>query len=240
MILAVDAGNTRIKWGCHDGKSWLERGWVATKDASLLGESWRNIVQPDRIVASNVAGQDVAKQITEACRRWPTEVHWVIAMQDQCGVRNGYENPAQLGSDRWAALIAARQLAPKGAVIVNVGTAMTVDALSAEGMFLGGYIVPGLATMQRALAESTAGVETAAGSLRVFPGNTADAVYTGSLAALAGAVDHMVAELTKAQTEAPVCLLSGGDAIFLLPLLSGKVTMVDNLVLDGLIRIAMA
>ncbi|MCE5180771.1 MAG: type III pantothenate kinase [Betaproteobacteria bacterium] len=240
MILAVDAGNTRIKWGLHDGKSWLDRGWVATGDAHLLGDSWGNIAQPDRIVASNVAGQDVANQINEACRRWPIEIHWVTAMQDQCGVHNSYENPAQLGGDRWAALIAARQLAPKGSVVVNVGTAMTVDALSAEGVFLGGLIVPGLATMQRALAEAAAGVETAAGSLRVFPGNTADAVYSGSLAALAGAVDHMVAALAKAQSEAPVCLLSGGDAIFLLPLLSGKVTMVDNLVLDGLIRIAMA
>lgn len=240
MILAVDAGNTRIKWGFHDGKSWLGRGWVATGDAHLLGDSWENIAQPDRIVAANVAGQDVANQITEACRRWPMEIQWIDATQNQCDVRNGYENPAQLGSDRWAALIAARQLAPKGCVVVNVGTAMTVDALSAEGIFLGGLIVPGLATMQRALAESTAGVETAGGSLRTFPGNTADAVYSGSLVALAGAVDHMVAELSKAQSEAPVCLLSGGDAIFLLPLLSGKVTMVDNLVLEGLIRIAMA
>lgn len=240
MILAVDAGNTRIKWGLHDGKSWLEKGWVATGDAHLLGDSWGNISQPDRIAVSNVAGLDVTNQITEACRCWPTEIQWAAATQNQCGVRNGYENPAQLGSDRWAALIAAHQLAPKGCVVVNVGTAMTVDALSAEGIFMGGLIVPGLAAMQRALAESTAGVETAGGSLRVFPDNTADAVYSGSLAALAGAVDHMVAELSKAQSEAPVCLLSGGDAIFLLPLLSGKVTMVDNLVLDGLIRIAMA
>lgn len=240
MILALDAGNTRIKWGFHDGRSWLGRGWVATGDAHLLGDSWVNVAQPDQIMASNVAGPDVANQITEACRRWPTDIQWAAATQNQCGVRNGYEKPAQLGSDRWAALIAARQLAPKGCVVVNVGTAMTVDALSAEGEFLGGYIVPGLATMQCALIESAAGINTAGGGFRIFPCNTADALYSGSLAALAGAVDRMVAELSKAQSAAPVCLLGGGDAIFLLPLLSGKVTMVDNLVLDGLIRIAMA
>jgi len=240
MILAVDAGNTRIKWGFHDGKSWQERGWVATSDADRLGDSWEGQAQPDRIVASNVAGPDVANQMKEICKRWAMEIQWAAAEQSQCGVRNSYENPVQLGSDRWAALIAARSIAPKGCVVVNAGTAMTVDALSAEGVFLGGLIVPGLATMRRALAESTAAVGAAGGSFRVFPGNTADAVYSGVLSALAGSVGRMIAELSKVQSETPICLLSGGDAKFLLPLLSGEVMMLDNLVLDGLIRIAMA
>jgi type III pantothenate kinase len=239
VILAVDAGNTRIKWGLHDGKSWLEKGWIASGNAHRLADSWQKYLQPERIVASNVAGPDVASQMAEACRRWATEILWAVATQDQCGVKNGYENPAQLGSDRWAALIAARQIAPEGCVVVNAGTAMTVDALSGQGVFLGGLIVPGLATMRRALAESTAGVEASGGGFEKFPGNTADAVYSGVLSAMAGAVERMVADLSKAQAEAPVCLLSGGDAKFLQPLLSGKAMMVDNLVLDGLIRIAM-
>ncbi|MDD5241403.1 MAG: type III pantothenate kinase [Sulfuricella sp.] len=239
MILAVDVGNTRIKWGVHDGKSWLEKGWVATREADRLSDSWEHYAQPDRIVASNVAGPDVVGQVKKASKRWATEIQWIAAAQSQCGVRNGYENPVQLGSDRWAALIAARLIAPKGCIVVNAGTAMTVDALSAEGVFLGGLIVPGLTTMRRALAENTAAVEAEGGGFRDFPGNTADAVYSGALSALAGAVGYMAAELSKVQPETPICLLSGGDAKFLLPLLSGKVTMVDNLVLDGLIRIAM-
>lgn len=240
MILAVDAGNTRLKWGLHDGKAWLEQGWVATADAARLGDVWRELAAPDKIVASNVAGPGVRERVEEACGRWPAGVRWIVAEESRCGVRNGYENPAQLGSDRWAALVAARAIAPEGCVVVNAGTALTVDALSADGAFLGGMIVPGLAAMRRALAGSTAAVAVEGGGLRAFPANTADAVYSGALAAMAGAVERMAGALASEQGRAPVCLLSGGDAALLLPLLSGKAAMVDNLVLEGLIRIASA
>ncbi|MDD5330979.1 MAG: type III pantothenate kinase [Sulfuricella sp.] len=240
MILAVDAGNTRLKWGLHDGSRWLEKGWVATADAARLADAWRELAPPDRIVASNVAGPGVRALLEEVCRRWPAEIHWVVASEIQCGVRNGYDNPAQFGSDRWAALVAARAVAPGGCVVVNAGTALTVDALSADGRFLGGLIVPGLAAMRRALAESTAAVSTDGGRFEIFPGNTADAVYSGALAAMAGAVERMAAALLEAQGDDPLRLLSGGDARLILPLLSGKTMMMDNLVLEGLIRIALA
>jgi type III pantothenate kinase len=238
MILAVDSGNTRIKWGLHDGNSWLSKGWVATKDVADLGDAWNGLAAPDRIVASNVAGPQVAMQMEEACKGWPARIQWAVAVERQCGVINGYETPSQLGSDRWAALIAARAIAPEGCVVVNAGTAMTVDGLTADGAFLGGLIVPGLATMLRALAENTVAIGEGGGHYRDIPKNTPDAVYSGALSAMVGAVWHMNALLAGEIKRAPTCLLSGGDAQLLLPLLSGKTRMVDNLVLDGLIRIA--
>ncbi|MHB1621520.1 MAG: type III pantothenate kinase [Sulfuricella sp.] len=240
MILAVDAGNTRIKWGLHDGNSWVSQGWIATADGAGLCDAWTGLAAPERIVAANVAGSQVAIQIEEACKGWPARVEWVVAVESQCGVRNGYEIPSQLGSDRWAALIAARAIAPEGCVVVNAGTAMTVDALTAEGVFLGGMIVPGLTTMLLALAESTAAIGEGSGHYRDLPKNTPDAVYSGALSAMVGAVWHMNALLAGEIKRAPACLLSGGDAQWLLPLLSGKTRMVDNLVLDGLLRIALA
>ena len=239
MILAVDAGNTRIKWGLHDGNSWLSQGWIATTDATALVDAWNCLAAPERIVASNVAGPQVAMQIEEACKSWPAKMQWVVAVENQCGVSNGYEIPSQLGSDRWAALIAARAIAPEGCVVINAGTAMTVDGLTADGVFLGGLIVPGLATMLRALAENTATIEEGGGHYRDLPRNTPDAVYSGALSAMVGAVWHMNALLAGEIKRAPTCLLGGGDAQLLLPLLSGKTRMVDNLVLDGLIRIAL-
>lgn len=239
MILALDAGNTRIKWGLHDGNSWQAKGWVATADAAGLGEAWKGLAAAERIAVSNVAGPQVARQIEEACKGWPARIQWVVAVENQCGVRNGYETPSQLGSDRWAALIAARAIAPEGCVVVNAGTAMTVDALTADGVFLGGLIVPGLATMRRALTESTAAIGEDGGHYRDIPQNTSDAVYSGALSAMVGAVWHMNALLAGEIKRAPTCLLSGGDAQVLFPLLSGKTRMVDNLVLDGLIRIAL-
>jgi len=240
MILAVDAGNSRIKWGLHDGNSWVSQGWIATADVAGLGDAWKDLAASDRIVASNVAGSQVAMQIEEACKGWSARMQWVVAVESQCGVRNGYEIPSQLGSDRWAALIAARAIAPEGCVVVNAGTAMTVDGLTADGLFLGGLIVPGLTTMLRALAENTAALEEGGGHYRDIPRNTPDAVYSGALSAMVGAVWHMNALLAGEIKRAPTCLLSGGDAQLLLPLLSGKTRMVDNLVLDGLIRIALA
>jgi type III pantothenate kinase len=136
-------------------------------------------------------------------------------------------------------LIAARHIAPEGCVVVNAGTAMTVDALTADGVFLGGLIVPGLTTMLRALSESTAAIGEARGNYRDIPKNTPDAVYSGALSAMAGAVRHMNALLAGEEKREPTCLLSGGDAQLLLPLLSAKTRKVDNLVLDGLIRIAL-
>jgi type III pantothenate kinase len=240
MILAVDAGNTRIKWGLHDGSSWQAKGWIATANVAGLGDAWKDLVAPERMVASNVAGPQVVMQIEEASKGWSAKMQWVVAVENQCGVSNGYEIPPQLGSDRWAALIAARAIAPEGCVVINAGTAMTVDGLTAEGVFMGGLIVPGLATMLRALAENTAAIGEISGHYRDMPKNTPDAVYSGALSAMVGAIWHMNALLAGEIKRAPTCLLSGGDAQLLLPLLSGKTRIVDNLVLDGLIRIALA
>lgn len=240
MILAVDAGNTRIKWGLHDGGVWLEKGWSNTADSARLSDAWSGISAPGQIVVSNVAGPAVRNQIELACKRWPVEIQWIKATDCQCGVRNGYENFSQLGSDRWAALIAARSMLHEACIVANVGTAMTVDALSSDGVFMGGIIVPGLMAMRSALAESTAAIEVSGGSFKAFPGNTADGVYTGALSAMAGAVERMAEELHRAQGRLPLRVLSGGDAESLLPLLSGNAMMVDNLVLEGLIRIVLA
>jgi len=240
MILAVDAGNTRIKWGLHDGCVWLEKGWVNTADSDRLSDAWSGIAPPGQIVVSNVAGPAAGKQIELACMGWPVEIQWIKATDYQCGVRNGYESASQLGSDRWAALIAAHSMVHDACIVANVGTAMTVDALSSDGVFMGGIIVPGLMAMRSALAESTAAIEVSGGSFKAFPDNTADGIYTGALSAMAGAVERMAEELHRAQGQPPSQLLSGGDAESLLPLLSGNAMMVDNLVLEGLIRIALA
>lgn len=240
MILAVDAGNSRVKWGLHDGSSWLSKGWVASTEGATLGDALKGLPAPKQVILSNVAGPQVAMQIEEACKVWSARMQWAIAVDNQCGVSNGYETPSQLGSDRWAALIAARAIAPEGCVVVNAGTAMTVDALTAEGVFIGGLIIPGLAIMLRSLTENTASLKDVDGHYLDLPKNTPDAVYSGALSAMVGAVWHMNALLAGEIKRAPTCLVSGGDAPLLLPLLSGRSRMVDNLVLDGLIRIAMA
>lgn len=238
MILALDVGNSRIKWGLYDGAVWRSKGWTALADIAELGSDLLALEPPARIVISNVAGQKIEHELERLISHWPCETSWIAAQAVQCGVTNRYNTPTQLGSDRWAALIAAWRRCGRSCVVVNAGTAMTVDVLSDRGEFLGGLIVPGLTTMQSALATKTAALEMAPGHYSAFPTRTEDAIFSGALTAMAGAVEKMLERLGTRQGHAPDCLISGGDAGLLCGQLSVAATIVDNLVLDGLIEIA--
>jgi type III pantothenate kinase len=241
FLLAVDSGNTHIKWGLHDGHSWLKQGAViqgAQGGKALLEREWQDLQEPVRIVVSNVAGLQAKVDLSELFSRWKAEPQWITAAAYQCGVRNYYTDPMQLGSDRWAALVAAWEFQRQGCLVVDAGTAMTVDALSDTGEFLGGIITPGVDMMQKILMENTASLETDGGKFCDYPDSSADAIYSGTMHALAGAVERMALLLTTTLGHAPDCILSGGAAQQLQPRLSVNARMVDNLVLEGLILIA--
>lgn len=237
-LLAVDSGNTRIKWGLHDGHGWLQQGAVAQGGSALLEQEWQDLPEPARIMVSNVAGEQTKTELAELFSRWETEPQWAVASAYQCGVRNYYADPAQLGSDRWAALVAAWRLQRQGCLVVSAGTAMTVDALSDTGEFLGGIIVPGLELMQNALTTNTASLKLEEGEFRDYPDSTADAIYSGAVQALAGAVERMSTLLTATLGHVPDCIVSGGTAPLLLARLNIPARMADNLVLEGLVAIA--
>lgn len=235
MILAVDAGNSRIKWGLHDG-TWKTLGTAAHADAYRLRDVWRNQSAPDYIVIANVAGDHVQSCLEKMFNGLGAQVNWVSAQKFQCGVRNGYVVPSQLGADRWAAAIAAWHFCREACVVVNAGTAVTVDALSEDGVFLGGLIVPGMSLMRDSLARNTAALKFESGVFRPFPVNTADAIESGIVRALCGAIESTRNALRPGKT-CP-CLLSGGNAKDLLIHLSPPVKVMENLVLEGLVVIA--
>jgi type III pantothenate kinase len=236
-VLAIDAGNSRIKWGCADASGWLRRAWLATADAAHIGAAIAELPAPASIVISNVAGDSVRGALAGALAPLNVAPLWVQGREQQCGVKSGYADPAQLGSDRWAGLIAAWKLYGCACVVVNAGTTMTVDALSDDGVFLGGVIVPGLELMRNALARGTAQLKLAPGEFCYFPDNTADAIMSGAINALAGAIERMRTYMTGAGQSEPQVLLSGGAAPVLQPRLNLRSVLVDNLVLDGLLEI---
>jgi type III pantothenate kinase len=237
-VLAIDAGNTRIKWGVHDGHSWSAFGAVETAGAEALRESLRDAPRADRAIASNVAGDNARAAIESACARIPVKVTFVRSEKERLGVTNGYADPSQLGVDRWVALVAAHRARRGHKLVVNVGTALTVDALSADGQFMGGLIVPGPALMRRSLDRATAALREAPGKVRDFPASTPDAITTGAALACAGAIDRL-AEAMDARGRPPgLIILSGGGAAELSPLLALPFELHDNLVLDGLQLIA--
>jgi len=249
-MLLIDAGNSRVKWatvasgtGSKPGV-WLNHG--ALDNARITPQMFAEIAAPNHVLISNVAGEKVAQGLREACAKWPCKVELIAARRQQCGVHNAYQEPAQLGSDRWAALIAAWQQEGRACLVVNCGTATTVDALSREGNFMGGLIMPGIEMMQRSLAHRTAQLTESAGSLHAFPNNTADAIYSGAMRATLGAIQQQFAVLVqhvalKKQVgdktnncEPPRCLLSGGAAHHLQPHLNLPTIFVADLVLRGL------
>ncbi|HRP25218.1 MAG TPA: type III pantothenate kinase [Thauera sp.] len=237
MILLVDAGNTRIKWRVISPGEPLravDEGALAHEAIGELAAICRRHAGLGRVFGCNVAGIGVANAIAAACG--PLAVDWLHPGASCCGVRNLYEQPAQLGADRWAALIGARQTHAHACLVVTAGTATTVDLLSAAGDFLGGLILPGVDLMQQSLARGTAQLPLADGHFALQPRRTIDAIRSGCLQAQAGAVERMFCQIADAP--GATCLLGGGAAASFADLLGIPLRRIDNLVLLGLGAIA--
>jgi len=230
MILCLDAGNTRLKYGLFDGSSWHLQSVL---DYPALDDLIAQLPeQPVRVVACNVAGETIKLRIETLAEKSGIALAWLTSSAAACGVSNGYDNPQQLGADRWAALIGARALHAEPCVVVMAGTATTIDALDDNGLFRGGLILPGLTLMRAALARNTADLPHAAGQYKAQPTNTDDAIVSGALHATLGAIERLRATLPRDA----LCLLSGGAAAELAPHLGVPYRLVDNLVLEGLAR----
>ncbi|MBI3902516.1 MAG: type III pantothenate kinase [Nitrosomonadales bacterium] len=232
-MLLIDAGNSRIKWALVEDGCWVRQG-VAEHAANVLDQAFASLPPPQRIIVSNVAGDRAAQCICAACAIWPCVIEFILAQEEQCGVRNHYEQPAQLGSDRWAALLAAWSLERAACLVVSCGTATTVDALSGTGEFLGGLILPGVDMMRHSLAAGTAQLGSAQGEWREFPRTTADAIYSGVIQAAVGAIRRQYEMLG---TPGAHCILSGGRADAIRPHLGLPLVCMDDLVLQGLLVI---
>jgi len=238
--LLIDAGNSRVKWGWHDGRDWASIATVSLIEFAASSDHINPFSvtheNPSRIVISNVAGEGAHQLLVNWTSIFDAEPLWVKGEAERCGVRSRYERPEQLGPDRWAALIAARALQPGPCLVVNAGTATTVDALSADGEFLGGLILPGIELMRFVLHEHTGRLPIQEGAFRDLPRNTLDAIESGCRHAQAGAVERMF----RATGGNGLCLVSGGGGESLMELLGVPSRYVENLVLEGLARIALA
>jgi type III pantothenate kinase len=242
MILVIDAGNSRVKWGWHDGKAWSSIATVSLIEFAASSDHINPFSvtheDPERIIISNVAGEGARELLVNWTSIFDAVPLWLKAEPERCGVKNRYERPETLGPDRWAALIAARAAHPGACLVVNAGTATTVDMLSADGTFLGGSILPGVELMRFVLHEHTGRLPIQQGALREAPRNTLDAIETGCRHAQAGAVERLYRAFAQS-AGAPLCLIGGGAGQLLAEELAMPRRYVENLVLDGLARIAL-
>ena len=247
-FLAIDVGNTRLKWALYDKPAvdarLLAHGVQFLENIETLAEGdWSRIAAPSQVLGCVVAGEAVRRRVIEQLELWDVTPQWVVSSAAEAGWATGPAPPSGLGRARWGAMTGARQrriarARPRPCVLVMVGTAVTVEAIDAEGRFLGGIILPGHGIMLRALESGTAGLHVPTGEVRDFPTNTSDALTSGGTFAIAGAVQRMVDNLRRHSGQEPACIMTGGAGWKMAPSMTVQSELVESLIFDGLLAIA--
>jgi type III pantothenate kinase len=241
--LLVDIGNTRVKWATLRGG---KQGRMQAAAHENSGLALRAVVRGaprdvNRIVVVSVVDEALARVLDAAAqRRFGVAPEYIASTRRAFGVTNSYRDTWRLGADRWVSAIGAHALARgRTAVIANVGTALTIDAVSASGRHRGGAIVPGPRTMVESLLSGTHGIRRRAkggraASRSLFATDTASALAAGSMFAAAAFVDRALLEAQRQLRGRPMLILTGGGASELERYLTSPVLMVPDLVLRGL------
>lgn len=254
-ILLIDLGNTRAKWALLDQKSELTNKDLATisgtvnyrdpKEQNLFFKEVTNwSTNPDEIVCVSVTDLQIAQSWENFFKSiWP-KVKW-NTFNSQCSIKHihsDYKTPETFGPDRWAALFGAQIQSPgKDVLVINAGTATTIDLLNKDGVYKGGWIIPGLDLMLSSLASGTASLPDLQNSQNSsiplhFGQSTHDCMWQGCLGTQIGAITTALS-LSGAKT----IILSGGNASLLAKHFheadhSLTISTDPNLVLRGLYR----
>lgn len=241
MDLFVDLGNSRIKWGTLDD---LRQDRIASGSCAnlsrLLTDEWSAMQRPAKVWISSVAKKAVVTTLTDWIKGvWKLLPVQVKTSPHQSGVINGYENPAQLGVDRWMALIATRAVTTQACIVVDCGTATTIDSIDAEGRHLGGVILPGIQMMRGALLRNTA-IPYYEESVEYTPfaTDTASGIVSAAVIATVCLINNVAKRCRERLGEEVACVLTGGAAEELNGLLEFDVRHEPNLVLKGLAQVA--
>ena len=251
-FLAIDVGNTRLKWALYDaprpGATLLAHGAEFLEHIERLAEhSWAQLPTPHQVLGCVVAGDAVKRRVREQIEQLPhwgdVAARWVVSSTQEAGLVNGYDHPLRLGADRWVAMIGAyHRMRARGEqrplIVVMVGTAVTVEAIDAQGRFLGGLILPGHGIMLRALESGTAGLHVPTGEVTPFPTNTSDALTSGGTYAIAGAVERLYQHLAQHSGMEPLCMMTGGAGWKMAPSMVRPFELVEQLIFEGLLEIA--
>lgn len=238
MKLLLDIGNSRLKWSLAENAELQHFGNVEYGSGGLPDTLQRLQIEetPDSVMACNVKGRRAEEEVYAwATQRWGKRPVFVRSRHESCGVCNAYTEAEKLGVDRWMAIIAAHHRGAGPACVVDAGTALTVDAVSADGKHQGGLITPGVTSMRMIIDERTQlSLPTERGSPARFGKNTDDAIASGTLQSILALVEQAYQRITDELGERPRALLTGGEAECLHDALGANWTLAPHLVLEGL------
>jgi type III pantothenate kinase len=243
--LLVDIGNTRVKWAVLRGNKLgrMQAALHAGKPA-VLRALVRAAPRVDDVVAVCVMGARLERVLAAAVKqRFGITPRFIRSTRTAMGVRSGYRETWRLGADRWVGAIGAFDLARGAVVVANIGTALTIDAVTAAGKHLGGAIVPGPSTMIESLLAGTHGIRRRArggtvSTRSLFAADTANALGAGATYAAAAFIDRAVAQASAMMRVRPLLILTGGAAPALRRYIKSGGRVVPDLVLRGLAALA--
>jgi type III pantothenate kinase len=242
--LLIDIGNSRLKWGVLENGAIRRTGHISQQEvrdhglAALTSKLPRRV---DTVFASNVAGASFATRLSGVVgMHCNVDMHFARTERHACGVTNSYRQVRRLGVDRWVAMIGAWKEIGAACLVVDAGTAVTIDALDDTGQHLGGQILPGVALMAASLTAQTSdipNIQRRASSqergMEMFANTTAGAVGHGALNSVVGAIERAV-HVMQENGHAPTIILTGGDASRILRSLGEEPIHRPHLVLQGL------
>lgn len=242
--LLLDVGNSRVKWGVFDDDEIRRTGHISQEDIRQQGLAVLTTKLPRRVdvvYASNVAGTSFATRLSGVIgMHCNLDVRFARSEKRGWGLTNSYRQARRLGVDRWVAMIGAWAEVQSSCLVVDAGTAVTIDAIDENGVHLGGQIIPGMETMLNSLTLATSDIplvratgKNTAGDLKMFGRNTAAAVREGAENAITGAVERAFRTLNDSTYE-PTIILTGGGAARILATLEQPAIHRPHLVLHGL------
>lgn len=241
-FLLLDGGNSQLKWAWVENGTFTEVSRAPYRDLTQLGEEWLQFADDDvKIVGCAVCGSVKKAMVEEQLTR---PVEWLSSMPQALGIRNHYRRPEEHGSDRWFNALGSRRFTQNACVVVSCGTAVTTDALTEDNHYLGGTIMPGFHLMKEAMALKTANLNRPIGKVYPFPTTTPNAIASGMMDAVCGALMMMHGRLKDKTGEGkPVdIIITGGGAARVVQALpesfvhDNQVKIVDNLVIHGLLH----
>ena len=241
MKLLLDIGNTSVNWASEKESNFLSQGSFIYDKKNIEDSLENNLLlteKTSKILLSNVAGKDIYNSLNCWIKKHGNIELWESSIDKKFGgLKISYKETEQMGVDRWLSMIASWNKHRSPLCLVSCGTALTIDLVNSEGNHLGGYILPGHDLMHKALVDNVEKINikiTNTPSIE-YASNTEAAVNNGVFLALVSAIDRIVKEFSSELGVMPKCIISGGNAKLIKPLLEFQFKHEPNLVLHGLL-----
>lgn len=236
MLILLDIGNTRTKF------CFIDKGIRSAQQAILndlisntfLNDNFRGAT---KLLVASVSNKEVTDKIDVWCRNNNVIYQQIYSEIKKGKVNSGYKDPNQLGVDRWLALLGGAKRYPnKNILIIDAGTATTIDFLKASGQHQGGWILAGIKVLISSVLSETTQVKAnqVEKESLVFGLNTSENVHNAAWAATVGAIQLAISNIEKQGDILDEVIITGGNGISLARLMAHKTTIITELVFDGL------